>query len=164
MFNFVQMSLSQWASLLKIDPLRKKPTLVHNGDPCSSCMTNPNGHTVPDVHTWTQLLPRYRAPSPTRSVIELVVTAGLFVLLWILMCKPSASGYWLCLALAVPNAGLLVPLLMVQHDCGHGSFFRHRGSCGIGGTIRSETSDGLFGAIHACRNARKTFLRSGLAP
>jgi omega-6 fatty acid desaturase (delta-12 desaturase) len=35
-------------------------------------------------------------------------------------------GYWLTLLLALPAAGLLVRLFVVQHDCGHGSFFRHR--------------------------------------
>ena len=35
-------------------------------------------------------------------------------------------GYWLCLLLSVPAAGFLVRLFMIQHDCGHGSFFRRR--------------------------------------
>ena len=35
-------------------------------------------------------------------------------------------GWWLSLLLAVPAAGFLVRLFMIQHDCGHGSFFRHR--------------------------------------
>jgi fatty acid desaturase len=35
-------------------------------------------------------------------------------------------GYWLCLLLALPAAGFLVRLFMIQHDCGHGAFFRHR--------------------------------------
>ena len=36
-------------------------------------------------------------------------------------------GYWwLSLLLAIPAAGFLVRLFMIQHDCGHGSFFRHR--------------------------------------
>jgi acyl-lipid omega-6 desaturase (Delta-12 desaturase) len=30
------------------------------------------------------------------------------------------------LLLAVPAAGFLVRLFMIQHDCGHGSFFRRR--------------------------------------
>jgi acyl-lipid omega-6 desaturase (Delta-12 desaturase) len=34
--------------------------------------------------------------------------------------------YGLVLLLAVPTAGLLVRLFMIQHDCGHGSFFRNR--------------------------------------
>ena len=35
-------------------------------------------------------------------------------------------SYWLSLALALPAAGFLVRLFLIQHDCGHGSFFRHR--------------------------------------
>ncbi len=36
------------------------------------------------------------------------------------------AGYWIGLVLAIPAAGLLVRLFLIQHDCGHGSFFRHR--------------------------------------
>jgi acyl-lipid omega-6 desaturase (Delta-12 desaturase) len=35
-------------------------------------------------------------------------------------------GHWIGMLLAVPAAGLLVRLFMIQHDCGHGSFFRGR--------------------------------------
>ena len=35
-------------------------------------------------------------------------------------------GYWLSLIMAVPAAGFLVRLFMIQHDCGHGAFFRRR--------------------------------------
>lgn len=36
-------------------------------------------------------------------------------------------GYWwLGLLFAIPAAGFLVRLFMIQHDCGHGAFFRHR--------------------------------------
>ena len=35
-------------------------------------------------------------------------------------------GYWLPLLLAVPASGFLVRLFMIQHDCGHGTLFRHR--------------------------------------
>lgn len=33
-------------------------------------------------------------------------------------------GYWLTLLLAFPAAGLLLRMFIIQHDCGHGSFFR----------------------------------------
>src|ERR1700740_522299 len=74
----------------------------------------------------TQILARYRTPSPTRGIIELVITAGPLVLLWFLMWATLDLGYWVCLLLAVPAAGFLVRLFMIQHDCGHGAFFRHR--------------------------------------
>ncbi len=35
-------------------------------------------------------------------------------------------GYWLTLLIAVPAAGFLVRLFMIQHDCGHGTLFRKR--------------------------------------
>jgi omega-6 fatty acid desaturase (delta-12 desaturase) len=79
-----------------------------------------------EVLTWTRILARYREPSRTRSVTELVITVVPLVLLWVLMWATLDLGYWFCLLLAVPAAGLLVRLFMIQHDCGHGAFFRHR--------------------------------------
>jgi omega-6 fatty acid desaturase (delta-12 desaturase) len=35
-------------------------------------------------------------------------------------------SYWITLLLALPAAGFLVRLFIIQHDCGHGSFFRSR--------------------------------------
>jgi omega-6 fatty acid desaturase (delta-12 desaturase) len=79
-----------------------------------------------DVLAWTKILARYREPSRTRSIAELVITIVPLVLLWVLMWATLDLGYWFCLLLAVPAAGLLVRVFMIQHDCGHGAFFRHR--------------------------------------
>jgi acyl-lipid omega-6 desaturase (Delta-12 desaturase) len=79
-----------------------------------------------EARGWTQILARYRAPSAARSIIELIITAGPLILLWFLMWATLDLGYWVCLLLAVPAAGFLVRLFMIQHDCGHGAFFRHR--------------------------------------
>src|SRR3546814_12537768 len=35
-------------------------------------------------------------------------------------------AYWATLLLAVPAAAFLMRLFMIQHDCGHRSFFRSR--------------------------------------
>ena len=35
-------------------------------------------------------------------------------------------GYWLTLLLAAPTAGFLIRIFIIQHDCGHGSFFKAR--------------------------------------
>jgi acyl-lipid omega-6 desaturase (Delta-12 desaturase) len=79
-----------------------------------------------EARGWTQILARYRESSPARSIIELVITVGPLVLLWFLMWATLDLGYWVCLLLAVPAAGFLVRLFMIQHDCGHGAFFHHR--------------------------------------
>lgn len=75
---------------------------------------------------WLPILNRYRVPSHTRSVIEIMITAGPFVLLWIAAWTCLRWSYWLSLGIAVPAAGFLVRLFMIQHDCGHGSLFRQR--------------------------------------
>lgn len=84
------------------------------------------GRTI-DARAWTQILVRYRDPSSARSLIELGITFGPLVLLWALMWASYHLGFWwLTLLLSVPAAGFLVRLFMIQHDCGHGAFFRHR--------------------------------------
>ena len=75
---------------------------------------------------WAQILAKYREPSHARSIIELVITAVPFAGLWLLMWATLGLGYWLTLIVAVPTAGFLVRLFMIQHDCGHGAFFRRR--------------------------------------
>ena len=81
---------------------------------------------TPAAREWTQILASYREPSHSRSVLELAITAGAFALSWLLMWAALGFGYWLSLLLAVPAAGFLVRLFMIQHDCGHGAFFRRR--------------------------------------
>lgn len=63
---------------------------------------------------------------PKRSLLQLVTTTSGFLALLLIMGAVSHDRYWLTLLLAVPAAGLLVRLFIIQHDCGHGSFFRSR--------------------------------------
>jgi omega-6 fatty acid desaturase (delta-12 desaturase) len=79
-----------------------------------------------DSRALAQSLARYREPSCARSILEIAITALPLVLLWFLMWASLHVGYWLCLLLSVPAAGFLVRLFMIQHDCGHGAFFRRR--------------------------------------
>jgi omega-6 fatty acid desaturase (delta-12 desaturase) len=81
---------------------------------------------APDAQAWTRILAPYRQPSRSRGIVEVIITAVPLVGLWALMWLSLDVGYWLCLLLAVPAAGFLVRLFMIQHDCGHGAFFRHR--------------------------------------
>jgi omega-6 fatty acid desaturase (delta-12 desaturase) len=61
-----------------------------------------------DARDLIKVLAPYRAPSCMRSIVELVITAGPLVLLWLLMWATLDLGYWLYLLLAVPAAGFLV--------------------------------------------------------
>ena len=88
-------------------------------------MANP--FLVPDARNWTKILARYRRPSELRSTLEIAITFVPLATLWVLAWAALHFGYWwLSLLLAIPAAGFLVRLFMIQHDCGHGSFFCHR--------------------------------------
>ena len=76
---------------------------------------------------WSRALARYRDPKLTRSLIEIGVTALPLMALWAAMWATTYFGqWWLTLLLAVPTAGFLVRLFIIQHDCSHGAFFRRR--------------------------------------
>ena len=81
----------------------------------------------PGARRWTRILAGYRQPNYLRSVVELVITALPLAALWIAAWFVFTLGYaWISLLIAVPAAGFLVRLFMIQHDCGHGAFFSHR--------------------------------------
>lgn len=81
---------------------------------------------IAHLRALTRGLARFREPSQGRSVVEILITIVPFILLWMAMWFSLRLGYGLYLLLTLPAAGLLVRLFMIQHDCGHGSFFRHR--------------------------------------
>lgn len=72
------------------------------------------------------LLASYRRPHLGKSLWQLGNSAALFVAAWVAMYLLLDVSYWLTLAVAVPAAVFLVRLFIVQHDCGHGAFFRHQ--------------------------------------
>jgi acyl-lipid omega-6 desaturase (Delta-12 desaturase) len=94
----------------------------------NACLTDAKSETNGSARDWTVLLSRYRDPSPRRSVAELAVTAGAFALAWVSMWATLRFGYVFTLLLALPAAGFLLRLFLIQHDCGHGAFFRKRSS------------------------------------
>lgn len=78
------------------------------------------------ARAWVLKLARYREPSTLRSLFELAVTLVPFLLLWALAWAALSVSPWLSLALAVLNGGFLVRIFIIQHDCGHASYFHNR--------------------------------------
>jgi len=80
-----------------------------------------------DARTLSQIFSRYREPSSARSIAELAITALPMAALWAAAWLVYYFGFWWAsLFISVPAALFLVRLFMIQHDCGHGAFFRHR--------------------------------------
>ncbi len=79
-----------------------------------------------DARALAQALARGRGPDEMRSVVEILITVVPLALLWLSIWAARDASYGISLLLAIPAAGFLVRLFMIQHDCGHGAFFRNR--------------------------------------
>lgn len=75
---------------------------------------------------WLKVLAKYRQPRFGRSVFELIVTVLPFAALWAGSYASLYYGFWPGLILMLPASAFLLRLFMIQHDCGHGSFFARR--------------------------------------
>lgn len=76
--------------------------------------------------SWASRLAVYRVPDNGRAIFEIAVTVLPFGTGWFVMLLLLKAGYWLTLLVAIPTAGFLVRLFMIQHDCGHGALFSGR--------------------------------------
>ncbi|MBZ0216900.1 MAG: fatty acid desaturase [Fimbriimonadaceae bacterium] len=81
---------------------------------------------VTPANEWIKTLAKYREPNQVRSLLELGITFIPFVLLWAVAWWAFSVSVWLSLAISVLAGGFLVRLFLIQHDCGHGAFFRRR--------------------------------------
>jgi omega-6 fatty acid desaturase (delta-12 desaturase) len=82
---------------------------------------------------WAETIAKYKHANTLVSLWQIVNTLVPLGLLAWLMYVSYAWSYALSLALAIPTAALLVRVFILQHDCGHHSFFR------------SERANDLFG-------------------
>ncbi len=65
----------------------------------------------------------FEAPSLTRGLIQIVTSIGFYLATLATMYWSLGISYLLTLVLVFPAAAFLVRVFIVQHDCGHGSFF-----------------------------------------
>ncbi|HUH84001.1 MAG TPA: fatty acid desaturase [Stellaceae bacterium] len=93
-------------------------------------MTSPSPLAVtrPDCSSpakaWRKLLAPYAKPDAARAAGQLLITLALLVASSAALLWGLAMGFWPALVLALPAALFIVRLFIIQHDCGHGSYFR----------------------------------------
>jgi acyl-lipid omega-6 desaturase (Delta-12 desaturase) len=81
-----------------------------------------------DHHELMVAVAQFQMPSLRRSVWQFASTFAGYVLLNAAMYVLVRHSVWLAVMIALPAAAFLVRLFIVQHDCGHGAFFRSRRS------------------------------------
>jgi omega-6 fatty acid desaturase (delta-12 desaturase) len=81
-----------------------------------------------DAASLREVLTRFQDPLPRAATWQIVTTIPPLIALLVAMHVGLAFGYWPLLALGIPAAALTVRTFIIQHDCGHRSFFRARGA------------------------------------
>jgi len=86
--------------------------------------TPPSPVTVPRALRAT--LGEFQTPQLHRSLGQMATTFIPFFGVIAAMYALHGISPWISLALALPAGGLIVRIFIIQHDCGHGAFFRSR--------------------------------------
>jgi omega-6 fatty acid desaturase (delta-12 desaturase) len=76
--------------------------------------------------SWQKIVAPYAHADHGRACAQLLNTGLPFLLLIVALTYGARTCYAAVLPLAVPAIFLLVRLFIIQHDCGHGSFFASR--------------------------------------
>jgi len=84
---------------------------------------------------WQKIVKNYQNPDVRVGIWQVINSFGGLIACWILMYFSLSISYWLTLLLSLPAAGFLVRIFIIQHDCGHNSFFPSLKANNIVGTI-----------------------------
>lgn len=98
----------------------------------------------------------FKGSVTSKAWVQLASTAIPFALIVAAMFATVHTAYWVTLLLAVPAGGMLVRFFIIQHDCGHGSFFSSRSANELMGRMMSVLTlapYGLWRREHAQHHA-----------
>jgi acyl-lipid omega-6 desaturase (Delta-12 desaturase) len=76
--------------------------------------------------SWNKLVAKYRISNSRKSIWQFLNSFIPFIAVWYIMFLSIDISYWLTFLLAFPASGFIVRVFIIQHDCGHGSFFKTR--------------------------------------
>lgn len=72
---------------------------------------------------WKAIIEKYQIPNNKKAIIQIVNSFAPYIGLWVLMYCSLNWSIWITLLLAIINSFFLVRIFIIQHDCGHQSFF-----------------------------------------
>jgi omega-6 fatty acid desaturase (delta-12 desaturase) len=84
-----------------------------------------------------RIVGRFQTPILWRGLLQIATSFGGFFATLTAMYFSLNLSYWLTLALAPLAAGFLVRIFIIQHDCGHASFFRSKRAMAVLGFLCS---------------------------
>src|SRR3989304_8752401 len=85
---------------------------------------NMQNEQSPAKPEWVEIVKRYAVSDPWKSTWQMVNSLVPFFAIWVLMVYSLRISYLLTLGLAFLNALFLMRIFIIQHDCGHNSFFK----------------------------------------
>ena len=121
-----------------------------------------NSDSLANPHAWKNLVSRYQKSQAGKSIWQLSNSFIPFVLIWLLMLYALSYSWWITLFLAFPASGFSIRLFIIQHDCGHSSFFRSQRAndlCGLFCSIFTFTPYHYWRKKHAIHHKSAGNLR-----
>lgn len=106
--------------------------------------------------SWEKLVKKYQSSNRWKSIWQVCNSFLPFIVIWYLMYLSIDVSYWLTILLALPAAGFVVRIFIIQHDCGHGSFFKSQRAndfWGMAGSIFTLTPYHYWRKKHAIHHA-----------
>jgi len=78
------------------------------------------------LKNWKEIVKKYQVPDTKKAIGQLLNSFLPFIGLWVLMYFSMEWSILLTIGLGIINAFFLVRIFIIQHDCGHQSFFKSR--------------------------------------
>jgi omega-6 fatty acid desaturase (delta-12 desaturase) len=101
---------------------------------------NLNTEIKKNLANWREIVSQYQTPNNKRALVQILSTFIPFIALWILIYFTVQYSVWLSIPLFLLNAFFLVRIFIIQHDCGHHSYFRSKKLNNVIGTVCSVFS------------------------
>ncbi|MEQ9231042.1 MAG: fatty acid desaturase [Cyclobacteriaceae bacterium] len=92
------------------------------------------------LSNWKDMISKYQIPNNKKAILQLVSTFLPFIGIWIAIYFVVQYSVWLSIPLFALNALFLFRIFVIQHDCGHYSFFKSKRLNNLIGTLCSVFS------------------------